>query len=622
MSSSVSYAKATLPYPLFAADFDPYNRGYLVVGGGGGESKTGVPNKISVLDISNRATIETAAEIDLSRDEDSVQCLGNLATKDGLITFAGINSSSADQSAGRNEHLRSFGVTYPPRKKQKTEKEDGQADGKVELLSKRQYFKSAEKSETYQRVLRLSPAQRREAGNKRIGAIATGMAKQSEVVVFSATSATPEESDIITRIGLPQDEEAGDIDIAEPDSSEFSVVYCTDYDLYEQSYKYNFGTKKVEKTPNGPRCIHKMDIPDPTASSKARAKFRSIRFLNPQNVVALCNKPTKSGAELRILHLYPTGPATLLLEKSLPSRIKSAVSMDVCALDADKNGNQQVVVAVAGQDISIEVFVTNYQRSSDTFSPFKHYITLRQVHQHNITKICLSPFHRPESPIGTQYIRLGSVSYGNTVVVDTFPLQSYETSDKNSRYLLSHPKDERFWNIAYVVVVSMIVLVTAFLLQSFLTGFSNAKSGPFSLLPQDVRDFLDQPAAAARGFGHRVEHTVASAVESTLPSAGRLREMLALHRPESGTQGKALIVRDSGDSSLSVDVHPDKQEYLKQEQAKHWEEMTSAEQANWKKKLIHAGEWAESEGEKVLLGVLFSSYAGAVGDIAREALAG
>lgn len=44
--SKISYAQHTLSYPLFAADFDPYGRGYLVVGGGGGESKTGVPNQI------------------------------------------------------------------------------------------------------------------------------------------------------------------------------------------------------------------------------------------------------------------------------------------------------------------------------------------------------------------------------------------------------------------------------------------------------------------------------------------------------------------------------------------------------------------------------------------------
>ena len=44
--AGISYAKATLPYPIFAAEFDPFDRGYLVVGGGGGESKSGVPNQI------------------------------------------------------------------------------------------------------------------------------------------------------------------------------------------------------------------------------------------------------------------------------------------------------------------------------------------------------------------------------------------------------------------------------------------------------------------------------------------------------------------------------------------------------------------------------------------------
>lgn len=44
--SNVSFAKTTLSFPIFSADWDPYNRGYLVVGGGGGESKTGVPNTI------------------------------------------------------------------------------------------------------------------------------------------------------------------------------------------------------------------------------------------------------------------------------------------------------------------------------------------------------------------------------------------------------------------------------------------------------------------------------------------------------------------------------------------------------------------------------------------------
>ena len=45
-SSPVTYASTKLTYPIFDAEFDPYNRGYLVVGGGGGENRTGVPNKL------------------------------------------------------------------------------------------------------------------------------------------------------------------------------------------------------------------------------------------------------------------------------------------------------------------------------------------------------------------------------------------------------------------------------------------------------------------------------------------------------------------------------------------------------------------------------------------------
>lgn len=47
MAPSVPSAKLTLSCPLFAADFDPRNPGFLLVAGGGGESRTGVGNKIA-----------------------------------------------------------------------------------------------------------------------------------------------------------------------------------------------------------------------------------------------------------------------------------------------------------------------------------------------------------------------------------------------------------------------------------------------------------------------------------------------------------------------------------------------------------------------------------------------
>lgn len=46
MAPNIPSAKITLSCPLFAADFDPRNHAFLLVAGGGGESRSGVGNKI------------------------------------------------------------------------------------------------------------------------------------------------------------------------------------------------------------------------------------------------------------------------------------------------------------------------------------------------------------------------------------------------------------------------------------------------------------------------------------------------------------------------------------------------------------------------------------------------
>ena len=590
-----------------------------------------------------------------------MQNVGSLPTRDGLITFAGINSSQADQNAGKNAHLRSFEVKYPPRKKQKTigeEEEDG--PGSITPVGKASLFQTAPatKNESYQRLLRLSPAQGRDIASKRIGAIASSMAKTNELVVFSATNATPEPADVITRIELPEDTEAADVDIIEPERSQFSIAYCTEDDIYEQTIKYDFDTKRAEKTPNGPRRLHQMPQPD-ALGTKSRPKFRCVRFLNAQNLVLLVNKPEKKGAELRIVHLYPTGPAALVLTKNLSSRIRQCTSMDVLALDVDAKGNQQVAVAVAAQDISIDIFVTNYTRSTDTFSPFKHYITLRDVHNFQITKIAFSRFHTPTrapergharkgsdgKPLpqrveslahahpGPQYVQLASVSYGNSVAVETMPLSPLDPKDKNSRYMLSHPSDEKFTQWAYITIISLIVVVAAFIIQSFTVGFSAPTSiGPFSLLPRDALDFMDAPAGLLRGQAagkiDKMATSVGSALDESVPSnmpgKARLRELLSAHASLPDPHTKALVIRDGGDDTeLDVNLHPDKEAYVAQDAgAKRWDDLEEHQREAWKQRLIKAGEWTEDEGVTVFKGILFSTYAGMVGQAAQQAMAG
>lgn len=582
--------------------------------------------------------------------------MGSLATKDGLILLAGINSSEKEQAEGKNEHLRSFEVKYPPRKKLKTDSSDSDAEkGQWKQLGQSSLFKTAptSKDKPYQRLLRLSPSQRRESGSKRIGAIATGFAKPSQVIVFDATSSPPTSKDVLTSIDLPERAEANDLDIAEPEEAEFSVVYCTDYHIYEQTLKYDFKSKKTEKTPKGPRRV--VQTPD-SSGVEQRSKYRCIRFLNPQNVIALINLPNKKGAELKVYHLYPTGPAMLMQTKKLPGHIKQASTMDVCALDPDNNGNQQFAVAVAGQDISIEVYTTSYRHGTDTFSPFASYITLRDVHKNQMTKICFSPFHSParaseaktgangEPVPGTphpspQYIRLASVSFGNSVVVDTFPLSPLDPSNTRSRYVLSRSSDETWIKVAYAAILGLVVLVFAFLIQSFRTGFTDDQTvGLFGILPQNIRSFLNEPALAAYG-GTRVEiiDSATSVIAQAAPTAfGRLQARMSTHQiephapsspdssepdenetPTERERKKALIVRSApeGMDGVTVDVHPDREAYRERDaEAKHWHELDEDQKVQWKDRLKKAGEWAEAEGEKVLFGVLFSEYAGLVGE--------
>jgi hypothetical protein len=385
---------------------------------------------------------------------------------------------------------------------------------------------------------------------------------------------------------------------------------------------------------------------------KSRPKFRCLRFLNSQNVVALCNKPNKSGAELRIFHFYPTGPAIQVFEKKLPSHIKQAVSLDVCALDADKDGNQQFVIAVSGNDISIEVYTTNFSARTATFSDLRSYITIRDVHQHQMTKLCFSPFHSPsQNPemradrgkvyiAGPQYIRLASVSYGNTVVVETFPLQPMLPNKlRESRYVLSHPSDETWAKYTYLFVISLVVVVVAFMVQSFRTGFSDGV-GPFRFLPEQWREFLDMPAGAAYGKQYvKITPSLESVLTADATATGMLRRLMDHHDipipsstassdpatepsasssdPEDAAaeKEKTLLLRPGPEKlgGITVDVHPDKASLLeKDEEAKHWDELHEHEQSWWKERLKSAGQWAEAEGEGVLQGILFSEFAGAV----------
>ncbi len=114
MAPPIPSSSIRLDCPLYACDFDPQDANRLIVAGGGGAGRSGVGNKINLLDISQPDKIATSSVVDLSRDEDNPTTLvvGQRKGKATLV-YAGVNSKKDDIEKGKNEHFRVFGVDQP-----------------------------------------------------------------------------------------------------------------------------------------------------------------------------------------------------------------------------------------------------------------------------------------------------------------------------------------------------------------------------------------------------------------------------------------------------------------------------------------------------------------------------
>jgi hypothetical protein len=257
------------------------------------------------------------------------------------------------------------------------------------------------------------------------------------------------------------------------------------------------------------------------------------------------------------------------------------------------------------------------------------------------------PAKKPVHP-GPQYIKLCSTSMGNTVVVDTFALLPSTPADRQSRYVLLHPSDEFRQRTTYGVLIGFAVLVFAVLLQSM---YSTDIYAPI------LADFIPLPASWQRTFAHPANiadsmgrggwdpihdaassvSSVASSVTSIIPSVAdaatsaiaspvvKIADLLDMHFALPGgsadAEDKAVIVRDPGEGKTLAVHMGDKKEYIKSDdKARHWHELNEKEQAGWKKRLSEAGHWTVEEGETILKGVVFSSWAGFVGRVAGEVI--
>ncbi|KAJ5787059.1 hypothetical protein N7457_002049 [Penicillium paradoxum] len=666
MAPTIHSAKLTLSCPLFAADFDPRNSGRLLVGGGGGEGRSGVGNKISLLDTSRRNEILEVVDLNLSRDEDSVTSLAAAPLDgdeaDSLVALAGINSSVEEQKKNNNQHLRVFRFETP-------RKNAAPSATNTSAKDSEQNKKGGEGNEirgkdTYQRVTRLSPWPKGKDGtgkHTRIGAVATGLAQSGEIVFFCGTE-PPSEKDIIGRIQLSGNEEAEDLDFAslEHDSEKtddahgrFLVAYTNGTDVMVGEM---LSSTRSNSAPDV-RSVYSIPLPANGART-ARPKFRALRFLSAKTLLLLQNAPNRGGSELILLQL-PSGESNksrILRRRKLPRTVKIGLGLDICQLGTNPQGQQQTVIAASGSDNSISLFTLEYgpNRGYGTFRP---YTTLREVHPFSMTKLTFSTFIAPSHPVtpdvGPQNIKLASVSMGNTVVVHTFPLSPFPTSSHTPRYVLVVPGPAELWELVYSIVVllfSIFAICLAMLAFAEIRGGTPPILGATEWLPDNIRgaiakEYVLPPREKLTYFDTLLAPRSSDSdipvssdgdipVAKTFPADAQLeslREILdRVHRAGAAPadletiapQALSVIVRCGAEQSVIVETAASVREsdQTEEEKLQPWKDLSEPEQSVWKQKLTDAGRWTASEGENVLLGILFSEACGDLGRAVREEL--
>lgn len=633
----------------------------------------------TLLDASRKQTLLEVVDINLSKDEDSVNSLAvsSHSTENSFIALAGINSSEADQQAGKNEHLRLFQLEYPQARKKHVDsekEEDLEPKGETKALKRLSLFTPslALKKETYQRVLKLSRPRVEE--HIRLGAIASGLAPEGEIVVFDTTGAQFGRVNVRGRLKLGKGIEAADVDVIHVKDGEYRIAYCTDYDVYLSLSSP--GSNQIST----PHFVHGTPHPDTFAKSKARPKFRSIRFLTPDLILLLQVQPDRTGAELLLLEVPKFSPLGFItLRKRLHRGIKSANALAVALLPGPKLGppSQKVqhAIAIAGQDTSITILTLDHA-SSPPFSPlsFRLHAFLPKVHPLQITSLAFSTFIPPSAPSQAppQYLKLASTSIASTVVVHTLPLTPLPSTTKNKsslRYVLRRPGRSETAEITISVLVAAVAIALgAFFLQAFIEirGGTPEYLGAKGWLSERVSGYIARPYMFEETASSAIP-SLSSSISSSIPSltgsvgsttetvraefealtsaittaettstpetTARLRDLLSSQQtsptdlPDPHADGppitlnKQAIIIHASEHSLAVNLHPHDDE-SDAPKGKQWDEMKEDEREGWRRRLVHAGEWAVEEGEAVLQGIFFSGVAGAVGDFVGGIIAG
>ncbi|KAJ6446672.1 WW domain-containing protein [Purpureocillium lavendulum] len=579
-------ASIELDYPLYALDFDPEDAQRLVVGGGGGAGRSGVGNKITILEASSQTDLRIAADVDLSRDEDSVMSLA-FGPRKGKTTYlyAGVNSSPDAIAKGTNEPLRTLSIEQSKARSSASAKTP---ESKVQELSRVAAFANPH-PDTYQRLLRVSGS---------IAAAATAMGKDPQIAVFDAVVTPSGQPKPRGLVELPRDAE--DLDVVQVAEGQYQLAFCNKSELRV----LDIGKEETE-----PRLIFTM--PDDHGE---RPVFRSIRYVSPEFIVAVSNLPKRSGALIQGFRLPSRGHenARIAVTTRIPRQI-SATALAVANLAPPESPwgpvrDTQFIIAVAGHDSSISIYTLEHQLSTalNLLHDLNPLCTLKDVHgADNITGLAFSRFVTPKAHIRQQFIKLASISLQKSVAVHSIPLKKYVDSKPRSakgpprpvRYVTAM-KARRPSNRPLIIILTCIVLFMAIVWQGVMEMYG--RSVPILW----AQNWLPSWHGTLRSPDHQPPVFFENHIISKL-AAGKTvleGETMVLYETQASNGG--------ADPTLTADVH----DHEAHGPAKSWEDLSADQKRAWRDRLREAGAWTQGMGESVFKGILFGQIAGAIGD--------
>ncbi|KAI0866987.1 hypothetical protein F4860DRAFT_13509 [Xylaria cubensis] len=610
MVKQISSTSIQLTYPLYCCDFaDP---DHLVVAGGGGPGRNGVGNKITLLDTSDATQLTEVAELELSSEEDNVMSLvvvGPQKDKSDTTTtttvLAGVNSSPADVGKGRNKHLRTLTISQPG-KSAKT--------GGVEIseLARDALFVHKDK-DTYQRILRLSPAHEGLTNSPRLGAAATGLSKQPQIVLFDvpSTNSSPRWK---TRGRLEPSVEAMDLDVIQTGPDTYQLAYCDDHEVF---------TVEVSKAEvSEPRCVYSIE---PDQGESVKASFKTLRYLTTGFLITVVNNPQSRGVALHGLRLPKNEDenARLAIRARLPSSVSKATSLAVrnlspVASPSDKQGEAQFVIAVAGNDSSISLYTLEHKSAfdSDILSDLAPFQVIKSAHPSSITNLSISTFAPPKGSKKSSpelCVKLASVSVGCSTVVHNIPIKHVEGSSakpgvlaKASRYVVAL-KSRGESPVLSITLASLVLLIVLLVGQIVVeaTGLSEPILGAKQFLPASWT----------------VPIRKVPKVEESVIQQKTIENLLA---DINARQSQPIVIKHNDLGAVGLDGLPDLHVDVHDEEAHgpatSWENLEKKDQDLWKQRLKKSGHWMEEMGESIFKGVLFGEIGGAIGNIVGEAL--